>query len=459
MKILGILFLNAVFGFAEKLKFKIIKCNVPNDYAYTKISSLLENEYLGIELWDRKDENNVYLKVPSDSFQDTLVGLTGIEYDIFINDLKIFKDNHQDEMLQETFLTKRDSTMNHTIYDDAIFGSYQNYASIMNYLLEKPDALEIQIGKTYNETPIRGVKVGSGSKIVVVTGGMHGTCRLTSSTATYLASYLMSNSSTAASVRERFTIHIIPVLNPDGYEYAMNENVRWYKNRQPSSDQSCVGTDLQLNFEFQFGNDIFSEYKKPCNPIYIGQHAFSANESAALEQYMTSLGNIEAYIDLACAESSFGGRQTFFLPFLWTRDLPTDFDDMIGAVANAITTIEGINGRSYEYERRVQTMLDKTRGGYFLDYIYAVQKVKYPVSIGLTANGVNQPYPDVEEIRPTGEEISEGILAFLDYVYENGGPSKYVIPNNTILIIVLTSVGVALLGSGVGFYWYRKNRY
>ena len=68
----------------------------------------------------------------------------------------------------------------------------------------------------------------------------------------------------------KYEIHILPLVNPDGYEYShttvnfviFNEiiffkfhlikNRMWRKNRRPNTGSSCVGTDLNRNFGFQW---------------------------------------------------------------------------------------------------------------------------------------------------------------------------------------------------------------
>ena len=88
---------------------------------------------------------------------------------------------------------------------------------------------------------------------------------------------------------ERANIHVLPVANPDGYEYSrqsvrgssvrnnlllftlltdtffQTETRLWRKNRRRfsehemknASSQSCLGVDLNRNFGFKFGGDTY----------------------------------------------------------------------------------------------------------------------------------------------------------------------------------------------------------
>ncbi len=69
--------------------------------------------------------------------------------------------------------------------------------------------------------------------------------------------------------KEKLNFHILPIANPDGYEYTWsnqsNTNIRlWRKNRNVTCldgainydtrppDSDCVGVDLNRNFDFHW---------------------------------------------------------------------------------------------------------------------------------------------------------------------------------------------------------------
>ena len=53
-------------------------------------------------------------------------------------------------------------------------------------------------------------------------------------------------------ILQKYEIHIMPLVNPDGYEYSWTTNRLWRKNRNPNIGSSCVGTDLNRNFGFKW---------------------------------------------------------------------------------------------------------------------------------------------------------------------------------------------------------------
>ena len=79
-------------------------------------------------------------------------------------------------------------------------------------------------------------------------------------------------------ILDKYEIHIMPLVNPDGYEYTWTDvsawldipnfndckqikqfhlfcllkSRLWRKNRAPNAGSSCIGVDLNRNFGFQW---------------------------------------------------------------------------------------------------------------------------------------------------------------------------------------------------------------
>ena len=71
---------------------------------------------------------------------------------------------------------------------------------------------------------------------------------------------------------EQISFTLSPSANPDGYEYSINQDRYWRKNRAPNSGSSCYGTDLNRNWAFHWGETGVSF--DPCSEIYCGGAAF-----------------------------------------------------------------------------------------------------------------------------------------------------------------------------------------
>lgn len=79
---------------------------------------------------------------------------------------------------------------------------------------------------------------------------------------------------------------IVPVLNPDGYEYTWTTDRLWRKNRRPGGVRTldnvdnCNGVDLNRNYDTNFGGTGSSSNQ--CSHLYAGPSALSEPETQAV---------------------------------------------------------------------------------------------------------------------------------------------------------------------------------
>lgn len=90
---------------------------------------------------------------------------------------------------------------------------------------------------------------------------------------------------TLRSVMRTLDIFILPNANPDGREYVFDTNRMWRKNRAPLTGTTCVGVDLNRNFDLLWGIETRSPggqlttSKSPCSDVYFGPGVFSEPET------------------------------------------------------------------------------------------------------------------------------------------------------------------------------------
>ncbi len=86
-------------------------------------------------------------------------------------------------------------------------------------------------------------------------------------------------------------------MNADGYEYTHTTYRLWRKNRNPNSGSSCVGTDLNRNFDFKWRMGGSSD--KPCSDIYAGVSGNSELETKAVVAAINKkAGQWDAFLSL-----------------------------------------------------------------------------------------------------------------------------------------------------------------
>ena len=99
------------------------------------------------------------------------------------------------------------------------------------------------------------------------------------------------------SLLETTEIIVVPIVNPDGYEYtyAVGGDRFWRKNRRDNPD-FCEGVDLNRNWGYDWnGGDSTST--NMCSDVYVGPSAFSEPEVQAMRDLVNSLPNLVAHID------------------------------------------------------------------------------------------------------------------------------------------------------------------
>ena len=176
----------------------------------------------------------------------------------------------------------------------ALAASWKSYTELIKSLKSIPNSINFSIGNSFEKQKIEAFKIGTGKKIVVLTSGIHAR--------EWLAIHsLVAMSRILPSLASHYTFYIIPVVNPDGFEYSRVKDRFWRKNRQISSS-ACVGIDLDRNFEFKygFGNGSSSD---PCADDYRGQRTLEAPEAKALRKFLSAI-KVDFFLDL----HTFGNR-------------------------------------------------------------------------------------------------------------------------------------------------------
>ena len=119
---------------------------------------------------------------------------------------------------------------------------YHSQVDIEKYMdyLEKtyPDLVSIEdIGKSYEGRPMRVLKICKGGTCgdkpaMWIDGGIHAREWISPAVATYLMKELVENSAQYPSdMIDKLDWYILPVHNPDGYEYSRTKHRLWRKNR------------------------------------------------------------------------------------------------------------------------------------------------------------------------------------------------------------------------------------
>jgi len=183
-------------------------------------------------------------------------------------------------------------------------GSYLGYDLMYKFLDQlnrQLPSMEIDvIGKTGEGRDIRVVKINANDTTkptIFIDAGIHAREWISPASTLFLIEKLAKqiNKGRGKSDIGKYQWHIVPLANPDGYEYTRSHDRLWRKNTVPLPGTNCIGVDLNRNFPEGYG---IGASKNPCSEVYQGSHPFSELESITLRNYVAKLTNIRAAVSI-----------------------------------------------------------------------------------------------------------------------------------------------------------------
>ncbi|XP_062542628.1 uncharacterized protein LOC134210567 [Armigeres subalbatus] len=347
---------------------------------------------------------------------------------------------------------------------------YHRYADLtkfMNYLGRRftKNVELIHIGRSFEGRPLTVVKVrfdgqrssgvkGSNTKYVkgkkkhmglkrrgqrpavFVEAGAHGREWLGPSVATWILDSLtkaISNNDTELENIKSMDWYVLPVLNPDGYEYSHEYDRMWRKSRSKhpetqssgilttalnwlqsqsslsvDSDQTCIGTDLNRNWDHRWNLDGAS--KSACSEYYSGYNAFSEPETKAMSKFLTQARrNIQIYLSL----HSYG--QTISYPDEKRSEGSERFGDVHEMAAVAVEALRGSGSHiSYQIDRDGE--MSYPSSGTSVEYARYEAGIKYSYSVDLPDTGTHGFLLPPSSIENTAKDTFELIKGMIDYI-------------------------------------------
>ena len=125
----------------------------------------------------------------------------------------------------------------------------------------------ISIGKSSEGRLLQVMRIGSGSKnkpAVFIDGGIHAREWVSPAAVTYVVHRMLEGGSEFAEELQTYNIYVLPLANPDGYEYSRTTDRMWRKTRSGSG--SCIGVDPNRNWGYMWGGKGAS--RDPCSHNY-----------------------------------------------------------------------------------------------------------------------------------------------------------------------------------------------
>src|SRR5262249_19939999 len=182
--------------------------------------------------------------------------------------------------------------------------------------------------------PIRAIEISQGGAIrIALDGGHHAREWISVMVPLCIADRLAAGDARIDKILETVEFVIVPVVNPDGYDYTWTADRYWRKNRRDGS-----GVDLNRNYTVGWGGAGSSG--DPSSPNYRGAHPFSEPETQAMRALLESK-RVAAHVDF----HSFS--QVIVYPWSYQRPDPPDRDKLAAIADRMASGMFAAHGERY----------------------------------------------------------------------------------------------------------------
>lgn len=337
----------------------------------------------------------------------------GIEYKVI--------DNNVGESVQAEHLLHISTNPTYDNKSSGIdFYSIHRFDKINAYLdqlaRDYPERVSVNTaGLTYEGREMKTITVTNGDrrpdkKVIFVDAGIHAREWIAPSVALYIIQQLVENFAEPenSALLDDYDWIILPVVNPDGYEYSHTGNRLWRKTRKPNAN-NCYGTDGNRNFDFHWGEIGASNL--PCQDTFMGSSAFSESETKVVRDLMLgSRERIKFYLTL----HSYGNY--FLYPWGYTSDLPENWRDIDRVARAGANAINANTGSQYKVGSSTNVLYPAAGGSD--DYALGVAGIPIAITMELPPGFKGfQVLP--QEILPMATESWIGIKAMAKEVMAN----------------------------------------
>lgn len=231
--------------------------------------------------------------------QRAAIEAMGLETRTLVNDLSAWLDAERQARQQQ--IIDNGGAFHQTYHDYPAIEAYLDTLVAMNPAI----ATKIVIGQSLQGRDMYAIRIAAGAPgdkpAVAVTAMQHAREWAAGASALWIAEQLIENYNADPEITalvDNLDWHIIPVCNPDGYQWTHTDYRLWRKNRRTNPDFT-VGVDLNRNWGYEWaGGPAGSSSSTPSSDVYRGTAAFSELENRNVRDYLQTITTLRGHIDL-----------------------------------------------------------------------------------------------------------------------------------------------------------------
>lgn len=226
----------------------------------------------------------------------------GVTYTKLADNLaKILREHDEDVKISRINATRSGRSMT--------WDTYYNFDEINNYIDEigakYPEYVTvINAGRSYEGRQIKMARISTtnfeapAKPVIIIDAAVHAREWVAPPVALYLIHQLVVEQADPRLLDELDWL-IIPVANPDGYQYSIDEDRMWRKTRSKEHEgaEMCPGVDANRNFDHHWGT--MPAASDPCATTFEGPTPFSEPETRIIRDVcLQNVGRAQLYLSL-----------------------------------------------------------------------------------------------------------------------------------------------------------------
>uniref|UniRef100_A0A182QI44 Peptidase M14 domain-containing protein n=1 Tax=Anopheles farauti TaxID=69004 RepID=A0A182QI44_9DIPT len=272
-------------------------------------------------------------------------------------------------------------------------------------------ATVVNVGTSTEGRRIRALRVSkdgiANRPLVIVEAGLRAREWISPMSAAYIMHEIVEHYYEFEHILNNVNFLIVPLVNPDGYEFSRTTNRMWVKSRSVNGN-GCFGTDLNRNFGYLW--NTVGGSTDPCSDSFVGTAAFSTPETAALRNLIQSnSANLALYLSIQSAD------QMVLYPFSHNAMTNPSNVAQHRALANSVVqTLMSQNGRVFTSGGA--GLLQTPAAGSSIDFVAGTNLagLAFTLETGAGGNsGYDVPESEMAEIL---SETTYGFLTMAEYV-------------------------------------------
>jgi murein tripeptide amidase MpaA len=368
---------------------KVLKCKLNNDE--TLLDSLVDRYQ--VDIWGTSELGTIDIRVKDDLEMKGVMTAFNSECEVTVSDVEALVQGWETEW--ESAIANQSST-DRNLLQDNWFTNYRSYSELVNwyrnFATANPSLVTWipSIGRSFEGRDMPAIIMTSApanAPNVYMQCLIHAREWISGATCNWIANQLIADFNRGDAVaREILTtsrIHLVPFTNPDGYEFSRTNSRLWRKSRNTNQGSTCMGTDLNRNYNDNWGRGGSST--NPCTDTFMGASPASAPETQATSNYFRSIAPVVAGMDWHAYS------QLILRPYGWTNTLAPDEARFQRVGADMQRAIQQNGGRNYQNIRSIQLYVTT---GTTSDWFYGVDATN--TNRGFRAAGYTM------ELRPAG---------------------------------------------------------